>query len=514
VAEVDDAIAAFDALLDELTALEDSNPRWLDIAARLLTFCHKFAPPPDAWRLPQFEPWSTILQLEVRVADELLAIDRAASRVVSSFATRDHVQALCDAAKRELNPAPFRDAQLSRAVVARALAGAIDNTYGATYVEWFKSCDAVTITEGKPYPVCSHDPKPWLNGHGANTKPENQPSRELEGTPRLRIATGPLRFNFVLDFKFWGQLSLLGSRKGLAIAAAQPNLDPSEFDVRFPPAAATGTYENRGPKDVAQQVDRIMRLVDEAMAQDAEVVLVPEYAASEAVHTALVQRFETSATVPIVFCAGMARGPDSGYINNEAWLLVTTPGIEPVSSAHFHAKTFRAKLVFRKAEAELVLGKAQAELMFGKDKDKVVLEERIHIASEVRVFVSQQWSLSVLICLEAMAGEIIEQLALIGTNLLLIPAMSEKTANMVGTISRLGYESQAFVAMVNGPASWPGATTASRCEAFFGGPYADAPSSWTAPLAGATRPADEIATWVFRASQQDVTSYPLPADNS
>lgn len=493
-----------------MTALEGENPRWLDIAALLLTFCHDFAPPPDAWRLLQFEPWSTILRIEVSVGDELLAIDRAAGRVVSSCAPRDHLRVLCDAAKRELNPAPFRDAQLSRAVVARALAGAIDNTYGETYLEWFKIFDEVTITKGKPYPVCSHDPKPWLNGHGANTKPENQPSRDLEGTPRLRIATGPLRFKFVLDFKFWGQLNLLGSRNGLAIAAVRPNLDPSEFDVRFPPAAARFTYENRGPKDVAQQVDRIMRLVDEATAQDADVVLVPEYAVSEAVRIALVQRLKTSATVPIVFCAGMARGPDSGYINNEAWLLVTTPGIKPVSSAHFHAKTFRAKLVWRKAEAEPLLGKVQTELNLGKDKDKVVLEERISIASEVRVFVSQQWSLSVLICIEAMAREIIEQLALIGTNLLLVPAMSEKTADMVDTINRLCFDSQAFVAMANGPASWPGATTASRCEAFFGGPYAATPSSWTAPLAVETRRADEIAAWVFKAAQQTVTSHPLP----
>jgi predicted amidohydrolase len=490
VAAVDPANAAFDALLEELTSSAEVYPPWLDIATRLLVFCHKFAPFPDGWEgLPAFEPWRTILTLEVRVAVDLIAVDRASLErldsqpVLASFATPNHLRALRDAATRELNPPPFGDSRLSLAVVARALAGAIDNVAGHTYLAWFRSHGQVTITQGKPYPVCRHDPRRWLGGHTASTNPATFPSRDLACTPRLRVATGQPQYKYVIDFRFWDRLSLLGSGNDLALSAAQPNIELAEFAIRVPPKEPH-TYINQGPKDAAQQVDRIIRLVDEAMAQDAELIVIPEYAVSESAHSALVTRFGQGSTVPLVFCAGLARGTGADdYMANEAWLLMSTPGIEHGASVHFHAKTCRAKL-----------GDA---------------EERIRTASEVRVFVSQQWSLCALICLEAMASEILHQLALIGTNLLLVPAMSEKTGAMISAISRLCQESQAFVVLANGPASWPGTTTASRCEAYFAGPYGSSPWSWCAPRAGQRRQDSQIAAWVFRAAQRTVSFHPL-----
>jgi predicted amidohydrolase len=504
LASADPAEAAFDALLNDLASLEDSNRTWLNIATRLLKFCHEFAPSASAWVDDSADPWSAIFDLELRTIADLKEVDPAFFRQppgqeekdgaelnsrplpLSSSATPEHVRALLSLARDELNPERFRDSRMSRAVVARGLAGAIDTLAGSAYLEWFRRQGQVTITKGEPYPVSYHDPRHWLPEHAANTEPDKFPKNDLSFTASLRIATGPLGFTYVLDFDLWDRLSLLGAKDDCVVmSATQPNLDFSDFGFRGTDKTTPPTYSNLGPVNSVQQADRIIRLVDAATAQGAEVVLAPEYSVTESVYTTLVTGLPQSSTVPIVFCAGLVRGPDpAGYMANEGWLLVNTPKISLPYTEHFHAKTRAAKL-----------GTAV---------------ERIRPASEVRVFVSEKWSLCVLICVEVLATEIVDQLAKIGTNLILVPAMSEKTTSMAASVSRLCTESQAFVVMANSPALWSAATNASRCEAFFAGPYEGSPSSWCATLADSDRHPGEIATWVFRALQRTVSLHELP----
>ena len=503
MAAVDPAETAFAALLGDLDSLRYSNLTWLDIATRLLKFCHEFAPSAGAWAEDSADPWRAIFDVHVRAAADLKAVDTAFfrgapgqkngddgeldSRTVasSSFATPGHVRALLNAARDELKHQPFQDKRMSWAVVARGLAGAIDALAGSTYLELFRARGQVTITEGEPYPVSHHDPRRWLGGHGANTEPDKFPNRDLSFTASLRIATGKLGFTYVLDFDLWDRLSLLGAKDDcLVMSAAQPNLDFTEFGGDQDAATKPPTYANYGPNNSVQQADRIIRLVDEATTQGAEVVVVPEYSVSEDVHNALVTSLPQCSTVPIIFCAGLVRGPDkSRYMTNEGWLLVNTPGISLPCSERFRAKTSAAK----------ILGRV----------------ERIRPASEVRVFVGERWSLCVLICVEVLAPEIVDQLAKIGTNLILVPAMSERTTAMAAFVSRLCSESQAFVVMANGPADWLGMHPASRCEAFFAGPYESSPSEWCLTLADKGRDPKEIATWVFPSSQRTVSMHQL-----
>jgi len=490
VADVDRAEVAFNELVDELASLEESNPTWLDIATRLLTFCHKFPPPSTAWDgLDSDEVWDAILDLELSAAADLRAVDAAffAPAPLSS-ASREHVRALLATAKSALVPKPFGDTRLSLAVVARALAGAIDNLAGSTYLTFFKSLGEMTIKEGEPYPVCSHDPCPWLPDRKANTNPKNRPKRDLSFTPSLRIATGPFGFTYVLDFNFWDRLSPLGtSSKGLVMAAAQTNFKLGDFDTKYAPSQPgklSKWYANRGPRNDTQQVDRITRLIGAAMAEGAELVLMPEYAASESAYKTLDGL--PGSDFPRVFCIGISRPDTNDYVKNQAWLRVSTPGISPSYSTHFHAKTSGAKL----------LG---------------AITERIRLASEIRVFVSQNWSLCVLICVEVLADGILEQLAKMGTNLLLVPAMSEKTNSMVADVSTLCQDSQAFVVMANGPAEWWTEDGQDPpCEAFFAGPYGNAPSSWETRFRDAGRQPDQIAAWVLPVLQKTVSLHQLP----
>jgi hypothetical protein len=495
VAGVDAAEGAFANLFKDLAKIEESKLTWLEIAIRLLKFCRRYPPSAASWDgLGLGEPWRTILNVEFSSAAALIAVDTAffvqqpgsapgTLIASSSFASREHVQALLSAATAALYPTPFKDKRMSLAAVARGLAGAIDNLAGSTYLNWFRSRGTVRIKAGKAYPVCNHDPRPVLGTQAANTNPAIKPKRDLSFTPSLRIATGPLTFTYVLDFTLWDRLSPLASTSnGLVMAAAQPNLDLAEFETKWDTAATPTWYANHGPSNTLQQVDRITRLIGVAMAQEAEVVVMPEYAASEVVYSALDAALSAS-TAPLVFCIGISRPDTDDYVKNEAWLRVSTPGMPHSYSKHFHAKTSGAKLL-------------------GAD-------ERIHTASEIRVFISQKWSLSVLICVEVLAGEIVDQLAKIGTNLLLVPAMSESTTSMVADVSDLCQDSQAFIVMANGPAEW-WAMPNPPCEAFFAGPYASIPSSWSAPLPGQNRQPKEIATWVFPASQRTVSLHQLP----
>lgn len=498
----DRAEEAFAALLEDLDASRYSNLTWLDIATRLLKFCHEFAPPASAWADDTADPWRAVFDIAVRTAADLKAVDTAFFRELpakkdadggeldsrpvasSSFATPDHVRVLLTVARDELNHQRFQDKLTSRAVVARALADAIDTLAGSTYSEFFRARGQVTITHGEPYPVSHHDPRRWLPQHGANTEPDKFPNRDLSFTASLRIATGTFGYSYVLDFGLWDRLSLLGAEDNrLVMSALQPNLDFSEVDFRWHGTTTPPRYSNHGPQVTVPQVDRIMRLVDEATSQDAEVVLAPEYSVTESAHTDLLREFSLRPTVPVVFCAGLVhdRLATTGYMENMGWLLVSTPEISRGYSEHFHAKTSAAKL------------NGAVEL--------------IQPASEVRIFVSERWSLCVLICVEVLATDIVDQLAKVGANLILVPAMSERTTSMATSVGALCTESQAFVLMANGPADWLGMQRASRCEAFFAGPYENPPSEWCLTLADQNRDPTKIAMGVFRTPQQTASLY-------
>ena len=500
---IDYAPAVFETLFKGLYLLPDPELTWLEIATQLLTYCYEYRPSTSSWvGHDQAEARRTIFEVELTAATELFDIDRdffptqpgdplKSKLLPSAFATYDHVSALEKMASDALAASPFKDTRLSRALVARGLAGAIDNLAGSTFIEWFRRYGELTIAEGKPHPVCGHDPSRWLVKQKANTNPAKYPGRELTCTPSLRIAIGPFDYEYILDFNLWNQLGLLGSGPhGLVMAAAQPNLDGCEFHMEYEtPPATWGTtpatwYANHGPDDTQLQVDRITRLVDGARAKHAQLIVLPEYAVSDPVYQEL-EKSVFNATDFLILCAGVSIPDSDHYVKNLAWLSVSTPGIRRRVSKSFHAKTSGASLG--------------------------TIGERIRADNEVRIFISQQWSLCVLICIETLDGAIIDELAKIGVNLLLVPSMSEKTNAMVGEISELCYKSQAFVAMANGPANWTGSDNL-RCEAFFAGPYAKATWSWSKSRAiGAKTPPSDIAYWVYRADSARVNCTQLPS---
>jgi hypothetical protein len=507
---------AWTMMFETLISMEDIDATWLAIATELLSFCAQFPPSAEIWgRPPAGEPWGTILAIEASATSVLKAVDPelfanlddedADDTDALSYATPEHIEALHQYAEIELSDGPFLNRRLSLVAVARALAGAIDNLVGNTYIEWFKNLGEVKLEEGRPYPTNSHDPRPWLDRQESNSNPANSPGRDLSWTHRLRIA-GASHVNYVIDFDMWNRLGPIGADHGFVAAVAQPNHHLGEFDIRWHNDDPR-SYANHGPQNHDEQTARISRLVETATAAGAEVVLLPEYSLTEKVRNDLLASVSKHATRPLLLCSGISTGAGDHYVANEAWSLVVTPGIDRSYSPKSPEKIYGAKVN-------------------GYD-------ERIYAASEVRIYMSDNWTIAPLICRDAMDDAILNQLAVLGTNLLLVPAMSEKTATMVGAVSALCHKSQAFIALANGPAEWtypdpPAALSSAsgvfpqtfprpvdapatppdeptRYEGFFAGPYGSHPYGFPVPPRGGGRREGELGLWLFAASEKSIT---------
>lgn len=460
-----------DVLRHELDAWLTSGPleaRWLDLASTLLRFCHLHRPPPAAWSLVGGEPWVTMADLQTVVIGRLRRADGLVEEgaAVSGRATAAARAALADLLPAELDRAPALfggDVAMGAAVVARAVAGAVDEVYGATFVEHFHGRGEHRLRPGEAYPVLPRSPADFLGANHPNSRPSSLPTRELTALPHLRLALRDTPVDYVLDFDSWNRLGPLGADQRLRIAIGQPNLALDELDVHR--AEEPRRYTNRGPRAPERQAQRVARLAAAAGEAGADVLLLPEYTLNDDAIDHLRPMLRDLPRAPRLVVAGSCGIAESGALLNEAWLCLcgTWPSV-------LHEVVTPPKLSPAPVDG---------------------YQENIQAGSEVRVYVSQRWTIAVLICRDAMNAEVLNQLAEMGVNLVLVPAMTGKTRSMTELVTPLLALSQAFVALVAGPAHWartlpdPVPERGSRVEAVFGAPYDEGPS-----LAELPRPDD------------------------
>lgn len=121
------------------------------------------------------------------------------------------------------------------------------------------------------------------------------------------------------------------------------------------------------------------------------------------------------------------------------------------------------------------------------------------MGDELRVFRAHEFTVAVVICMDALEMRLWPRLADLGVNLIVIPAMSEKTASMASNAGLVVASCQAFVVLANGPASMLGHQRGSpdRHEAGFIGPYADATQPAWFPQPGGCPGEQERGFWRF-----------------
>jgi hypothetical protein len=481
----------FTRLLDSIVELVDIDATWFRVATELLRFVAENMPAASSWNgLPGNEPDARVLLIS-GVARK--ALKEIATNVPEegklSFATKQERETLRAVAIEQLADAPF-DESMNVAATALGLAEAIDGLTGHTFMPWYKGEGELMVGTGTVYPIRELDPGQWLGDHAPSTRRSRLPTRQLISTGCLGVATDDVaRYSFVLDFRYWDILSELGGSGELIAAVGQPNADLDEFDVELdhtPPP----TYANHGPKDHKSQARLVHALIDASGKEKAEILVLPEYGLASPSKKLVEKELASIGKMPRLVVSGVSSGTDAqGYIINDAIMMISTNGKPRIIN------------VARKIHPAKVAG----------------FTERVRRSSEVRLLLTDQWTIATIICFDGMDEDIIAQLAALGVNLLLVPSLSPKTAAMIGIAMSLCTRSQAFVVMATGPARWEskalGITSPPdlRWEAGFGGPYA---------AGGATQEASSISTaastyarknlWTFEYGARQLNAHTVP----
>lgn len=482
-------------LLDSIQRMDDLDATWLAVSTLLLQFCDSHNNTPQDWGLPIGEPQSAIMATEALFIAEVLESggSNPTENSSSAFASADHRMALQRVAREALAQYRFATTNFTSLIVARGIAGGIDEMFGHTYIEWFRNELEVAVTAGNVHPILAHDPRRWIGEHKPNSNISSLPSRDLARSPRLQIAPkSASTIGFVLDFSFWHRLSMLGDSTGLSAATLQPNLRLHEFDV-VKNEGEPPTYTNSGPSDPRIQAARVLNLIRDAGERDTPVALLPEYSLSQQAAELVESGIEDLERCPVLVVAGISGEPDGdGRVRNEVWVHI---------GADFATRGRWARLP----------GKLYGATIEG-------YQEGIAAGTEVRVLCCESFTVAILTCRDCLDGALIDQLAAIGVNLLLVPAMTPKTASMIGSATRLSQQSQAFVVMAVGPALWvdtenddlPSRYVPHRAEATFAGPYADGSPTRCLPDHHLCPGVDEVGSWHFDFSTRSAQWFPEP----
>ena len=468
--------SAFTALLDRIVNMNDSDATWLSIATEFLRFVAGKMPAGSSWDdLAPGEPNATVTSISFAVRTALAAITtNAGENIRLSNASDEERKVLRSVAIAELADGPF-DQAMNEAATALGLAEAIDGLAGHTFMSLFKDEGELTVVAGVVYPIREHDLTGRLGTNPANTRTRHLPTRKIARTSHLAVAPQDVDgFTFVFDFHYWDILSDLGADGGLIAAVGQPNADLDEFDVDMNPPPPN-TYANSGPTAHNSQAHIVGELIAASGDQNADVLVLPEYSLAATSRDLVIANLSSLKKIPRLVISGVSAGIDKGYVINEAVMIISTKA-DPVP------------VIVAVRESSTRPRSKQLPSVFGR-------------RSRYRLFFTEKWTIATVICFDALDSNLMDHLASFGVNLLLVPALSEKTASMVGSATALCTESQAFVVIATGPAQWESKTLKikgdpdQRSEAVFGGPYA----TWPAVAEASSNPGNPNRTdlWVF-----------------
>jgi predicted amidohydrolase len=397
---------------------------------------------------------------------------------------------LCDWFDQAMEAFESVPADLGHIVACRVLVLAIDEVvYPTALADWFRADGSLELRPDAIYPLVAEpfDPRPYLPG-SPNSDALPLEDERIDQTPHLRLGSDETRsYRFVLDWDAYDHLASVADKDQLRIAACQPNVDRSEFDVEWPapplPGSEDPTFRNGGPKDPGGQTRVLLEQLERAAENEADIVIYPEYTVLDEHRQALGARLQQLERRPSIVVGGSCEACLCDDHDDGPCIPVNQAALWIADGVHPLLKLIPAAV------------------------DRAT--ERIDTShSHVKVFISHRWVLAVLICRDALSPDILTQLETLRVNLLLVPAMSGKTTTLAQRVTGMTGRTQAFTALAVAPALWGEGLDETRLQSAFSAPYGDRLAPLEAPPPE-ERPLGSKGVWLFDTRRQDVHWLPL-----
>jgi ADP-ribose pyrophosphatase YjhB (NUDIX family) len=326
-------------------------------------------------------------------------------------------------------------------VLARALALFLDQHYGHTFTESFRSRSPYQPGVGDPVPLTSPDLRSVIRMRP--TAPPWRLANRRDETRRIRLAgEWAVGFRVIYDYSLYDTLAGIISADTI-VATCHPNSDLSEFAM---PADLSRPAFPLAPTDPPGQHATLNRLIGAATAAGASIVVLPELSVTESLAREL-QHWVRRPGGPRLLVAGSYHHAD------------------PLAPSR---RRNTAMTWIRGHDGPVTHDKHSPA-------DRPVIEDiQPQGWPELRIYVTcDGWHLVIAICRDLLNPQAVHALTEAGLNLVLVPAMSETLVPFAGPVAQLVGSTQAIVAIANNPADW---STAGRVDgqrparALFGHP--------------------------------------------
>ena len=325
-------------------------------------------------------------------------------------------------ARLALSAALTTNSTIPPVVVAHSLAELLDARYGHAFADWFRHRSPYQPAVGDPIPLDTPDLRQVTEL--APTAPPWRLANRLDETRRVRLAGAwTTQFRVVFDYSLFDVLTGVIT-EDTVIATCHPNHDLAELGLSPDRHGPTFPVE---PANIADQAERIDRLLRDATDAGANIVVLPELSVTESLAHGL-----------------------------EAWVRRPGPLRLLVAGSFHHADAIDRT---RRANRALAWVRGHpAPLTHDKysPADRPVAEDITPLGwPEVRIHVTADgWHLVITVCRDLLNPHAVHALCEAGANLILAPAMSETLLAFGGPVAQLVGSTQAVVAVANNPADW------------------------------------------------------------
>lgn len=288
--------------------------------------------------------------------------------------------------------------------------------------------DRHKLADGEIYPVAD---APWPRTLGGSRRTPAPSSFDIDDDdhPFARgHRAGPVEVTF--DFAHWSQL--LGIASSLdVVAALVPNEELGELGLATPRPVAFPVL----PVDKGRQREAVLRLLEEALATDARVVLLPELSTWPELADEVAERLAADSLDRLVVCGSWHAKEGDQRVNVAEALLSGRP--ERIRHRKIH----------------------EVASLFPKDPKRRGREGiDAPVPPALTIHVADRFRFCLTVCKDFLHPEVADALKRVGANVLLVPSMSRTTQPFKSRAAEHITASQAVSMAVNGPRRWDGET--------------------------------------------------------